>query len=378
MNSRPGYRSRGVPVTSSLLLGLLLLVSLVAAASSHPASAYVPKAGDAFSYSETITVNNGAGEYQGYTDQTVVSGMEQMDAVNGSIVSASYNYTLQYSSSQGSSSSGGSGGQFTWSLDNYTYVSGTDDQVGYTPPVYVWFAMNPQTPVGGTFFVLNTEVTVLSQNYSLQLPTEGGKYVQTIEAQGTGSYQRNDSYGVFTASYTWTEYFDPATGYIVGYHYVESDNGQYQGQSGSFTYTDDLYVTNTSYPLTAASGPASLTTTTTASSTTQTVPGIPASYVTDLVLVAVVIVILALLVSIAAMSRRRKRAGKLPQHSQAPPGPPPAAGPAPWQSGVDLGSKPPEQVVIKEVAMVKCKYCGTLIPTTSSTCPYCGAPSPTG
>ena len=244
--------------------------------------------------------------------------MEQMDSVSGSNVSASYSYSYQYSSNQGSSSSSVSSGNYTWSSGSYTYVNGTDNQAGYSQPVYVWFAMDPSLPSGATFYALNTQFTVLSKNYSFQLPTEGDRYVQTIEAQGTGQYQRNDSYGVFTASYTWDEYFDPSTGYIVGYHDVEQDNGKYQGQAGSFTYTDDLYVTSTSYNLVAASAPNG-----SAGSNGKSTLGLAgvAPYLDYLLILAIVLIVIA--VSVAAR-RRRRRVDPLPKHSPyvPPPAPP--------------------------------------------------------
>jgi len=371
------------------VLGAALFAFLLAAsigASAHVASAYTPQKGDGFGYSETTTVNDGQGSYAGYTDQLQTTGKEQMDSVNGSVVSASYDYSYQYSNDQGSSTASSSSGNFTWSSSTFTYLNGTDNELGfggipYSSPLYVWFAMNSSLPVGSTFYVLNSQFTVLSKNYSLQLPTEG-RYVQTIQAEGTGQYQRNDVYGNFTASFTWYEYFDPSTGYIVGYSYVEQDDGQYQGQAGSFTYTDDLYVTSTSYPLTAASAPSGGTTTT---STSQAgILGSP-SYLPYLAAAAVAVIVVAAIVVYAATRRRRRRGGgkdSLPKHSPTPESPPPgptlpppaASSSAPFQSQVDLGSKPPEQVVIREVAMVNCRYCGTLIPTTAETCPYCGAP----
>ena len=346
---------------SSEALGVTLvlcLLTIAATAGSHPVLAYSPHKGEYFDYSETITVNNGQGSYSGYTDRTQVSGAEQMNLVEGSNVSASYSASYQYSNNQGSSTLYSTSGNYTWSTASFTYVNGTDDQLGYSKPTYVWFVMNPALPVGGTFYVLNTQFTLLSKDYSLQLPTEGNKTVQTIEAEGSGQYQRNDSYGVFKASYTWNEYFDPTTGYIVGYNYVEQDNGQYQGQAGSFTYTDDLYVTSTSYSL--ALGASSSVTTTSAGLgiSTQNLEYIA------LLLVFVIIVVAA----IYAAVRRRGRGRRLPKHPQYVP-PSSSEG-----ANVDLGSKPPEQVVIREVAKVNCKFCGTLIPTTAQTCPYCGAP----
>jgi len=364
------------------VLGAALFAFLLAAsigASAHVASAYAPQKGDGFGYSETTTVNDGQGSYAGYTDQLQTSGTEQVNSVDGSVVSASYGYSYQYGNNQGSSTSNSASGNFTWSSSTFTYLNGTDNELGfggipYSSPLYVWFAMDPAVPVGNPFFSLNTQMTVLSKNYSLQLPTEN-RYVQVIQAEGTGQYQRNDAYGVFAASFTWYAYFDPSTGYIVGYSYVEQDNGQYQGQAASFTYTDDLYVTSTSYPLTAASAPGGATTT-----TSQAGTGGPPSYLSYLAAAAVVIVVVAAIAVYAATRKRGRGKDSLPKHSPTPESPPPSpplpptASSTPFQSQVDLGSKPPEQVVVREVAMVNCKYCGTLIPTTAETCPYCGAP----
>lgn len=358
-------------VSGTVLFASLLALAIVA--NVHLASAYTPQKGDSFGYSETTTVNNGQGSYSGYTDQLQTTGTEQMNSVNGSLVSGSYGYSYQYSNNQGSSTSDSSSGNYTWSSSTFTYVNGTDNEAGfggstYSNPLYVWFAMDPSLSVGSTFYVLNTQFTVLSKNYSLQLPTEN-KYVQTIQTEGTGQYQRNDVYGVFTASYTWYEYFDPSTGYIVGYTYVEQDNGQDQGQTGSFTYTDDLYVTSTSYPLMAGSAPSGATT----SSTNQgaTTGGFP-SYLGYVVAAAVVILLIAAIAIYAATRRRGKNS--LPEHSPTPSAPPSSPSSTPFQSNIDLGSKPPEQVVIRDVAKVKCKYCGTLIPSTDDICPYCGGP----
>jgi len=342
---------------SPWLFTLLLLLLFAVVANVHPVSASSPQQGDYFRYSETTTVNNGQGSYTGYSDQTVTNGFEDVVSISGSDVQNYYNYSYQFSNSQGNTTSGSKSGDFTWSTSTDTYVNGTDNQVGYTQPIYVWFAVNPSLSVGGSFWALNTQFTIQSRNFSLFLPTEG-RYVQTIEAQGTGEYQRNDAYGVFTASYTWYEYFDPTTGYIVGYNYSEQDTGSYQGQAGSFAYTDMLYVASTSYPLTTASAPA--TTTTAAAGASLLIP-----YVEIIIPVVVVVLVVAL---VALAVRGRRHGTTLPEH--APPPPPPA----PWESKVDLGSKPTEQVVIREVAKVNCKFCGTLIPTTVDRCPYCGGP----
>jgi hypothetical protein len=381
-------------LNSKSAFGVILLAFLLAStilANSHflSSEAYAPQKGDYFKYSETTTVNNGQGVYTGYNDQTLTSGVEQMNAVSGSNVSASYNYSYQYSNDQGSSTSGSSSGNFTWSSNSYTYLNGSDQPSGfggipYSKPLYVWFAINTSLSVGSKFFILNTPFAVVSKNYSFQLPSRNYTYVQTIEAEGSGQYQRNDSYGVFTASYTWYEYFDPKSGYIVGYNYVEQDNGRYQGQAGSFTYTDDLYVTSTSYNLAAASPPPNNNTSNSASVTISPPPnntglfglGPYLRYLIAAFVISLLIIVIG--VYAATHSRRRKNKGGLPEHPYPPytppPSPPPSSSSPPWESKINLGSQPPEQVVIRDVAKVNCKYCGTLIPSTADHCPYCGAP----
>jgi hypothetical protein len=90
-------------------------------------------------------------------------------------------------------------------------------------------------------------------------------------------------------------------------------------------------------------------------------------------LVTLIVVILIIVVAAFALTRRGRRRGSLPEHTPIPSAPP-AQSWEPSESRVDLGSRPPEQVVIREVAKVNCKYCGTLIPTTADKCPYCGGP----
>jgi hypothetical protein len=308
--------------------------------------------GDYFSYYEVENLGNGTGYYAGYSEQTTVNGMEMMNGVSGDgIVSANYSYSWTWSNSTGATETGSSSGNFTFSSVTFLYVKGTDNQTGYVNPT-VWFCMDDSIPEGGTFYLLNTEMTVRSRSYSYYLPSQN-RNVNAIFAQGTSNYPRNDQYGQFTATYTWKAYFDPSTGYIIGYGYIEHDTNP----SGSgFTYTEDLYVKSTSYPLTtaAASNPGGGN-----SDLIQYV-----EYIAVLVLVIVVVVIL-----IYAFSRRRRKLPKHPSQQQYPqPGPPP--------ENIDLTPKQPpvQQIVIKEVVKVKCRYCGTLIDSTAQVCPMCGAP----
>jgi hypothetical protein len=343
-------------LTSKSFVVIALLLSL-ALFSVQAFAAYVPHQGDYFSYYEVQNLGSGTGDYSGYTEQTIINGTEAINGVtaNGT-VSAYYSYSYDFSNSSGSTETGGSSGNFTFSSNNFLYINGTDDQTGYVNPT-VWFCMDNSIPEGGTFTLLNTLMTVKSTNYSYFLPSQN-RSVYAIYAQGKSSYERNDVYGQFTATYTWDTYFDPSSGYIVGYDYAEHDTNP----SGTgFTYTENLYINSASYPLITAP---------TAS------PNGSSDLMKDaLYMAAIVIIIAIILIIIYAASRRRRRLPKHPaqQPVYTPPSEPP---PPPPPQDINLTPKQPpvQQIVIKEVVKVKCRYCGALIDSTAEKCPFCGAP----
>jgi len=341
-------------MTSKTLLTLASILLLSFA--FYPAlasSMYTPHAGDYFNYHEVENLGSGTGSYNGYTEQTIIDGKETMNSIDANgVVSASYSYTYSFSNSSGSTENGGNASDYTFSSNTFLYLNGTDDQTGYVNPS-VWFYMPNSTPQSGTFTLLNTLMTVSSTSYNYYLTSES-RNVEAIYAQGSGSYERNDVYGQFTATYTWKTYFDPSTGYIIGYQYSEQDSNP---SGDGFTYTDNLYVTQTSYTLIGAQA-------TNSSPILQSAPFLP--------IIALIIVIIIIIVLIAyAASRRRRR---LPNHSATKEyAPPPPLAP----QNIDLTPKQQpqvQQIVIKEVVKVKCKYCGALIDSTATTCPVCGAP----
>jgi hypothetical protein len=350
-----------------LSLFIALFVAPIAAA------AYVPHVGDHFSYYEVTDLGSGTGDYTGYTEHATYNGAETISGINNDgTVSAHYSYSYTWSNSTGTTETGSPSGDFTFSPTTFLYTNGTDDQTGYDNPT-VWFVMDNLIPVGGTFTLLNTEMTVESTNYSYYLPSQNMN-VNVIFAQGQSSYDRNDVYGQFTATYTWNTYSDPTTGYIVGYSYNEQDTNP----SGTgFTYTETLYVTSTSYQLTAAttSNPTGGTPTPAISNFTGPTSLNQTVYlgVAGLALIIIVVIVI-ILILIYAFSRRSRKT--LPKHSyqqsyqQAPPPP------SPPPENFDLTPKQPavQQIVVKEVVKVKCRYCGALIDSTAETCPICGAP----
>jgi hypothetical protein len=325
--------------------------------SVHAFATYVPHQGDYFSYYEVQNLGSGWGDYSEYTETTIINGAENVNGVtaNGT-VSAYYSYSSSFSNSTGSTETGGSSGNFTFSSNNFLYINGTDDQTGYVNPT-VWFCMDNSIPENGTFQLLNTAMTVMSKNYSYYLSSQNGN-VYAIFAQGNSSYQRNDVYGQFTATYTWNTYFDPSSGYIIGYDYTEYDTNT----SGTgFTYTENLYITSASYPLTTA--PA-------------TNPNGNSDLMKDAVIfAAIAIVIIAIILIIFYAASRRRRLPKHPSQ-QLVYTPPSEQSPPPPPQDINLTPKQPpvQQIVIKEVVKVECRYCGALIDSTAEKCPFCGAP----
>lgn len=341
-----------------VLLAPLLFLGVPAAAVSG--SHYVPQAGDNFHYFESIGLGSGTGNYSGYTESTFVNGTVSVTAIasNGT-ESATYSTAVAWSNNTGSSEMWSSSGSFTFSSVNFHYVQGTDNQTGYTNP-YVWFFMNNSLAQGSSFFLLNTQMKVVSTSYSYSPPTMPGKYFRTIFTEGNGSYQRNDVYGRFNASYNWQSFFDPSTGYIVGYVYTEQDR---DGTGDGFGITDTLAVTTTTYSLTSAAGPAS-------SSSSGGLSDL------DVAVIAIVVLIVIIVVIYAVVSAARRRARRLPEHSargKVSYGPPPMGVPPP----IDLtpsGQPAVQQIVMRETVKVNCRYCGTLIDSTDTVCPKCGAP----
>src|SRR5260370_41664784 len=146
---------------------------------------------------------------------------------NGTVASH-YGFTWSFRAYQGTTKNGGSSGNFTWSSSApFFYVHGTDNQTGYAGPIAVWFYIDNSTRNGSSFSLLDTPMTVQSTSYGFFVPAEN-RYVNTIFAKGSSSYTRNDDYtqhnGPYFATFTWSAYFDPSTGYIVGYVWDEHDS----------------------------------------------------------------------------------------------------------------------------------------------------------
>ncbi|MCI4367541.1 MAG: hypothetical protein L3K08_07305 [Thermoplasmata archaeon] len=212
-----------------------------------------PRSGDRFRFHETITLGQGEGNRSGYTEDQFINGSYAVESV-GPDGSASVAWAIKgvYVDSLQTDQSFADGGNFSFSPSTYRYVSGSDNQSEFAGP-FVWFFVNGSLPVGASLHLQNSSFSVVSTDAPFPMPSSPTGYVQTLFAEGTGTYERNDYRGDFTAAYDWKVYFDPVSGYIVGYAYTEQDSDV---NGNGFTWTDTLAVTDTSYSLRSSPPPA--------------------------------------------------------------------------------------------------------------------------
>ncbi|HZY71321.1 MAG TPA: zinc ribbon domain-containing protein [Thermoplasmata archaeon] len=348
---------------TALALAFLLLVLPSTGMGARPLSHYLPIAGDRIGYSETVTVTNGMGNYSGYSDLGQYSGSLAVTSIaaNGT-ANATYQSSGTFTSSLGVNRPWSQSGTFAFSPSSFLYVRGTDNQTGYVNPK-VWFFMDASLGRGAVFESLNTPMSVVSTNYSFPDSASSTGYVATIFAEGNGTYARSDAYGNFAASYNWKEYFDTRTGYVVGYVDSETD---IDGAGDGFTYTDTITDTSTSFALTPATAPPRPPGSSGASGNFVSTIGL-------LVVVVLAVVIVVVVVAVVAMRRGGRRS--LPQHATAPmQHTMPSYAPPPPLNLIPGDQPSVQQVVVRETVKVPCRFCGTLIDSTATNCPKCGAP----
>jgi hypothetical protein len=358
------------------MIGRVLLLVVAVAALAMPVVAgapapttehYLPRAGDGFAYSELIVLNGGVGDYAGYTEHTFINGTLAVSAVaSNESATTEYASSANFYNDSGGSSFTTEHGTFGWSASTFLYVNGTDNQTGYTNPS-VWFFIDNTLGVGGSVTLLNTPMQVIGTNARYPMASSATGYVVAIETEGNGSFQRNDGYGEFTASYTWIAYFDPSTGYIIGYTYTEHDSNS---SGDGFTWTDTLGDTHTSFPLTDANAQSS--------SGQGSTPSTP---LVVLLVVLVVVVIIVVVVVVLVWRWRSHHGGPgmaaagVPRHGgPGSPQVPPTYGAPPPVNLVPGGQPAIQQIVIRETVKVPCAFCGTLMDSTATVCPKCGAP----
>ena len=231
--------SRRVAHLGGLVLVLTFILVLLAAA---PAVAGPPRANDFFEFDQKTTVDQGVGYYEGYSETTQSHYRYSVVSVSGDNASVHAVGSWTYSNSTGSYLSGNEPHNPAFSLSSRRYLSGIDVMVTDPSTATVWFWISLPVAVGQSVQVLDEPLTVRSLSATYWI---GAVPHAAILLEGSGTYNRNDVYGQFTATYADKYYYDPNTGFIVGEQYTEQDTDGFTG----FVNSTALTVTASSYPI---------------------------------------------------------------------------------------------------------------------------------
>lgn len=207
------------------------------------ARAASPTAGTNFSFQDNYQISNGGGNYSGYTENQNAQYHYDVESVVGDNVTVNGSGSYQWTNST-TSGSGTWAGTFSFSSTTRLYTRGID-VLGSYPDASVWFWVPTPLSLGETVRILDTNYSVVNLastvwlTYFPPVPRIG------VELMATGSYVRNDVYGVYNATFTDRYWFDASSGFVIAEYYTEQDNGAF----GSFAYAEQVFVTQASYPL---------------------------------------------------------------------------------------------------------------------------------
>ncbi len=220
------------------ILGVSLALTLLAAA---PMVAAAPRSGDFFEFDQKTTVENGQGNYTGYSESTQSHYRYTIESVTNDTVKVLGTGSWTYQNTLGSLLAGTDTYHPVFSLTTREYASGIDVPGLINPSnATVWFWISVPVTPGQSIWVLDEPMTVQSLSATFWI---GAVPHSAILLEGQGSYPRDDVYGVFTATYTDKYYYDPNSGFIVGEQYTEQDTDGFNGFTNSTTIT----VTASSY-----------------------------------------------------------------------------------------------------------------------------------
>ncbi len=193
-------------------------------------------------YTVHRVVGDGGGAYGGYTDALRAAGRYDFTREPDTLrIHASYRWTYRGEQcDEGSVERDVHAG-----LPDRLYVGQTDldDYDGRTEPLAAWVWVPTDLEVGANVRILERAFTMVDHDAIL---TAGGE-VSAIHLRATGVDVRDDAYGRFDTSFVDEYWFDGATGYFLASLYVEHDQGLFEGQSASFTWTERVQVTGASY-----------------------------------------------------------------------------------------------------------------------------------
>jgi len=244
-----GSRARrysGPPSSSWAIPFLLMMIATALFGPLVPiVAAEGPSTDTYFTYSYHENVDNGVGNYEGWTEETKGTGTYTF--LSSSQVHAHYSYDT--SSSDGKKSHHAADRTATFSLATRHYTVRTIDLDDYDgtngTQLCIWFYISTSVAVGTPVCILENDWPVTDTNakiWSNYIPKQN-----LIEVTHKGVQSRDDDYGTMTYSYSDKLYFDKSSGMFVAERYDEYDSGTYQHLEASFNMHVQIDVTSSSY-----------------------------------------------------------------------------------------------------------------------------------
>ena len=212
-------------------LGTPLLLSFSAAGAP-------PQTADFFEYNYNTYVDQGTDYYFGYSDKMISHARYTVQSVSGDLATVRGLGSWTFDGSDGTHQSGVTDVTPVFSLSTRRYVSGID--VNASANATVWFWVSMPLAQGQTVRILDDVFTVISTDATVW---NGIIPHRTVQLQASGTYTRDDAYGIFAATYTDRYYFDPDSGYVVAESYEERDTNP----SASFRFRAEISLTASSY-----------------------------------------------------------------------------------------------------------------------------------
>src|SRR6059036_2173221 len=232
---RDSSSSRSLARVAGLILifalGTPLLLSFIAAGAP-------PRTADFFEYNYNTYVDQGTDYYFGYSDKMISHARYTVQSVSGDLATVRGLGSWTFDGSDGTHQSGVTDVTPVFSVSTRRYVSGID--VNASANATVWFWVSMPLAQGQTLRILDDVFMVISTDATVW---NGIIPHRTVQLQASGTYTRDDAYGIYAATYTDRYYFDPDSGYVVAESYEERDTNP----SASFRFRAEISLTASSY-----------------------------------------------------------------------------------------------------------------------------------
>jgi len=231
----------------------MLAVGLMPTASA----ASEPKAGTFFEYEYEQKIDDGLGEYYGWSEETTGEGRYEVHAWLPETALLNARYSWEYSNDDYESDSANVDIDFAFNQTSRRYTSASidldDEPEASMPPgdLAVWFWVPPTVRKGESVQILDMTGTVTDTDaviWSKWVP----RHAIEVVVKGTGT--ADPEYGELDYTYVDRLYFDRRTGMFFAERYIEHDVGTYEGYSASFDSHIKMDVVESSYEVDVAWG----------------------------------------------------------------------------------------------------------------------------